>query len=135
MVTYKFSFTLITFVNKRCTTEVDKVTSGQNVDPAALLERYRTKQEDIRRYIGAYREYCWTVKGIEDYRVAVFHILAAEGQVFSGEKHIWHMENIRKYITGIDPIYMETAYICVDTEDEASVKAGVDWWLALTGEG
>lgn len=117
------------------TFEVDKVTSGQNVDPAALLERYRTKQEDICRYIKAYREYCWTVKSIDDYRIAPFHILAAEGRVFSQEKHIWHMENIRKYITGIDPVYMETPYLCIDTEDETSVQAGVDWWLNLTENG
>lgn len=115
--------------------EVDKVTSGQNVDPAALLERYRTKQDDLHRYIRAYREYCWTVESIDDYRIAPFHILAAEGRVFSQEKHIGHMENIRRYITGIDPIYMETPYICVDTEDEMSVQAGVDWWLTLTENG
>ena len=115
--------------------EVDKATSGQNVDPAALLERYRTKQDALHRYIRAYREYCWTVESIDDYRIAPFHILAAEGRVFSQEKHIWHMENIRRYITGIDPIYMETPYICVDTEDEMSVQAGVDWWLTLTENG
>ena len=115
--------------------EVDKVTSGQNVDPAVLLERYRTKQDALHRYIRAYREYCWTVESIDDYRIAPFHILAAEGRVFSQEKHIWHMENIRRYITGIDPIYMETPYICVDTEDEMSVQAGVDWWLTLTENG
>ena len=115
--------------------EVDPVTSGQNVDPAALLERYKTRRDAVRRYQTAYREYCWTVKGIDDYRIAPFHILAAEGRVFSREKHIWHMENIRKYMTGIDPVYMETPYLCVDTEDETSVQAGVDWWLALTESG
>ena len=115
--------------------EVDKVTSGQNVDPAALLERYKTKREDISRYIGAYRQYCWTVKNVDDYRIAPFHILAAEGRVFSQEKHIWHMENIKKYITGIDPVFMETPYLCVDTEDEESIQQGVDWWLKLTENG
>ena len=115
--------------------EVDPITSGQNVDPAVLLERYRAKQNDIQNYIKAYREYCWTVKNIDDYRIATFHILAVEGRVFSQEKHIWHMENIRKYMTGIDPICMETPYLCVDTEDEASVQAGVDWWLTLTEHG
>jgi hypothetical protein len=30
---------------------------------------------------------------------------------------------------------METPYLCVDTEDEQSVQAGVDWWLSLTGNG
>lgn len=115
--------------------EVDKVTSGQNVDPTELLERYKTKQEDISRYIKAYREYCWTVKSVDDYRIAPFHILAAEGRVFSQEKHIWHIENVRKYITGIDPVFMETPWICVDTEDEESVQKGVDWWLDLTENG
>lgn len=115
--------------------EVDQTTSGQNVDPAMLLERYRAKQDDMERYIKAYREYCWTVNGMDDYRIAPFHILACEGKVFSDEKHVWHMENIRKYITGVDPIYMETQYLCVDTEEEQSVQAGVEWWLALTANG
>lgn len=115
--------------------EVDQATSGQNVDPAMLLERYKTKQEDVERYVRAYREYCWTVNGLDDYRIAPFHILACEGKVFSEEKHVWHVENIRKYVTGVDPIYMETPYLCVDTEEEGSVQAGVDWWLDLTANG
>ena len=45
------------------------------------------------------------------------------------------MENIKRYITGNDPVYIETPYLCVDTEDETSVQAGVDWWLSLTGNG
>lgn len=115
--------------------EVDSITSGQNVDLQKVLKAYQTKQEDIDRYIKAYREYCWTVNSIDDFRIAPFHILASEGKVYSQEKHTWHMENIRRYITGIDPVYMETPYICVDTEDEASVQAGVDWWLTLTANG
>ncbi|MDE7281265.1 MAG: polynucleotide kinase-phosphatase, partial [Ruminiclostridium sp.] len=115
--------------------EVDKVTSGQNVDPAELLKRYKTRQEDISRYIKAYRQYCWTVKSVDDYRIAPFHILAVEDRVFSQEKHVWHMENIKKYITGADPVFMETPYLCIDTEDEKSVQQGVDWWLELTENG
>ena len=115
--------------------DVGDTVSGQNVDPKKLLTRFKAKQEDIEKYINAYREYCWTVKSIDDFRIAPFHILAAEGKVFSGEKHVWHMETIKKYITGIDPVYMETPYICVNTEDEASVQAGVQWWLDLTGTG
>ena len=115
--------------------EVDKITSGQNVDLQKVLKAYQTKQDDIERYIKAYREYCWTVKSIDDYRIAPFHILAVEGKVFSEEKHVWHMETIRKYITGIDPVYMETPYLCVDTADEQSVQSGVDWWLSLTESG
>ena len=115
--------------------DVDSSTSGQNIDPAALLKRYRSKQDAMERYITAYREYCWTVETTDDFRIAPFHILACENRVFSQEKHIWHMETIRKYITGIDSVFMETPYICVDTDDEESVKNGVDWWLKLTDGG
>ncbi len=115
--------------------EVTSSSSGQNADPVELLARYREKQEDVARYIDAYREYCWTVRSVDDIRIAPFHILACEGHTFSGEKHVWHMETIRKYMTGADPVYMATPYICVNTEDEASCAEGVNWWLSLTGEG
>ena len=115
--------------------EVDAVTSGQNADPGELLARFKEKQKAVDGYIDAYREYCWTVRSVDDLRIAPFHLLACEGNVFSHEKHVWHMEKLRQYCTGVDPIFMETAYVCVDTADEASVQNGVDWWLALTGSG
>ena len=114
---------------------VDTNSSGQNTDPAELLNRYRAKRNDMVHYVDAYREYCWTVNSVDDIRIAPFHILACEGKVFSDEKHVWHMETIRKYLTGSDPVLMMTPYICVDTEDETSRVEGVNWWLSLTGEG
>ncbi len=115
--------------------EVDATVSGQNVDPNELLERFREKQNSINGYIDAYREYCWKVESVNDLRIAPFHLLACEGNVFSKEKHVWHMEKIKQYCTGIDSIFMATEYICVDTADENSVNAGVDWWMNLTGSG
>ena len=115
--------------------EVDATVSGQNVDPNELLARFREKQHSIDGYIDAYREYCWKVESVDDLRIAPFHLLACEGSVFSKEKHVWHMEKIKQYCTGVDPVFMATEYICVDTADENSVNAGVDWWLKLTGPG
>lgn len=106
-----------------------------SVDLNALLTRYQGRLEDLRRYKTAYQQYCWTVGNLEDIRIAPFHILAAEGRVFQQETHVWHMETIRKYITGRDPIYMETPYLVVDTGDETSVQKAVDWWTALTESG
>ncbi|WP_044973584.1 polynucleotide kinase-phosphatase [Ruminococcus sp. HUN007] len=127
----------VSVLEKACIRQKDNgdQANEQDVDLSDILERYRSKQDDIDKYIKAYREYCWTVNSTDDIRIAPFHILAVEGHVFSEEKHVWHMENIRKYITGKDPVYMETPYICVDTEDENSVKNGVNWWLDLTGNG
>lgn len=115
--------------------ETNPITSGQNVDPAALLQRYEAKQEAVKRYIRAYREYCWKVDGVDNLKIAPFHLLACEGKVFSNETHVWHMETLKKYCTGTDPIFIVTPYSCVDTTDEADVAAGVDWWLQLTGSG
>lgn len=115
--------------------EVDVLTSGQNVDPIELLERYKEKQQSIDGYIDAYREYCWKVSSVDDLKIAPFHLLACEGNVFSREKHVWHMDKIKQYCTGIDPVFMATEYICVDTADVSSVASGVDWWMKLTGSG
>ncbi|MBQ6518067.1 MAG: polynucleotide kinase-phosphatase [Anaerolineaceae bacterium] len=115
--------------------DVDATTSGQNVKPSDLLVKYQEKLDDIRKYDDAYREYCWNVNSIDDYRIAPFHILAVEGQVFFDETHVWHMNTIRKYITGRDPIFMETPYLVVDVNDEERCKIGVQWWLEMTAAG
>ncbi len=115
--------------------EVSEITSGQNVDLNALLEKYTSRLDGMKRYRNAYREYCWTVNSIDDFRIAPFHILASEGTVYGDRTHEWHMENIRKHITGRDPVFMETPYITVDTDAEQSIQAGVDWWLSLTAGG
>ncbi len=105
------------------------------IRPEDLLARYQARQQDMQHYRKAYREYCWTVHSTDDFRIAPFHILACEGRAFSQETHLWHMEMIKKYITGTDPVFMETPYICIDTSDEASIRKGVDWWLSLTAAG
>lgn len=115
--------------------EIDSITSGKNVNTEYLLERYKSKLSDMEKYKKAYGEYCWAVNSTDDYRIAPFHILACEGKVFGNEKHIWHMEMIKKYMTGTDDVFMATPYICVDTEDEESVQNGIKWWLELTGSG
>lgn len=114
---------------------VDPQTSGQNADPRALLEQYREKQDALCRYTTAYREYCWQVNSVEDLKIAPFHLLACEGHVFSDRTNLWHMETLKQYCTGVDPIFIATDYLQVDTEDPDSIQAGVDWWVALTGSG
>lgn len=115
--------------------EVSNEVSGQNIDPSELLKRYIEKHSALEKYVDAYREYCWQVESVDDFKIAPFHLLACEGKVFSKEKHIWHMETLKKYCTGIDPIFIETEYIQVDTHDAESIHKGIDWWLSLTSNG
>lgn len=116
------------------TAEVSALTSGQNTDLNAVLEKFRFRKDAIDRYRDAYREYCWTVNSIEDFRIAPFHILAVEGKVFDRQKHVWHMENIKKYIC-TDKIFIATPYICVDTGNQDDIDSAVKWWSDLTSSG
>lgn len=115
--------------------EVATSTSGQNVDLASVLDKYRQKQGALERYTEAYRRYCWNVRSLDDYRIATFHILATEGKVWNGENHLSHLETVRKYMTGADPLFMATNHMLVNLGDDASIEAGVNWWLELTGSG
>ncbi|MDR0670388.1 MAG: polynucleotide kinase-phosphatase, partial [Treponema sp.] len=110
-------------------------TAPAGMDIAAVLEQFEQRKECLDRYTEAYRRYCWTVSSIEDYRVAPFHVLATEGRVWNNENHLCHMETIRHYMTGADPLFMTTNYRVVDLNDEQSVAAATDWWLRLTGSG
>jgi protein phosphatase len=102
---------------------------------AAALEKFEQRKECLDRYTDAYRPYCWTVSSIEDYRIAPFHILATEAKVWNEENHLYHLETIRRYMTGPDPLFMATNHIAVDLEDEQSAAAAADWWFRLTGSG
>ena len=115
--------------------DVDKLTSGQNVNLAEITEKYREKLNSVERYSDAYSVYCWNVGSVDDLRIAPFHILACEGKTFLDRDHIWHMETIKLYITGTDPVFIATPYFLVDTEDEASVEEGVSRWTKLTESG
>lgn len=115
--------------------EVEATTSGQNADLAAVLERYQDKQTALEQYTKAYRQYCWNVESLEDYRIAPFHILATESRVWNQENHLQHMAVIRQYMTGTDPVFVATNHMAVDLTNAESVQAGVNWWLELTSAG
>jgi protein phosphatase len=106
-----------------------------SMDIAATLERFEGRGEYLDRYTEAYRRYCWTVSSCEDYRVAPFHILATEGKVWNSETHLYHMEIIKRYMTGADPLFIATSHIAVNLNDENALTAATDWWLRLTGSG
>jgi len=50
------------------------------------------------QFVNAYRRYCWQVNSLSDLKLAPFHILATEGVVHVENNHLWHMENITKYL-------------------------------------
>jgi protein phosphatase len=93
------------------------------IDLSALADRYQQRLESIELYTDAYRRYCWDVGGIDDYRIAPFHILATEGRAWNDTNNIAHMETIAKYIAGSDPIFMATEYMPINLLDENSIES------------
>jgi protein phosphatase len=114
---------------------VDKKTSGQNIVLSDVLEKYRSRRENLERYTEAWRRYCWPVPSVDDYRIAPFHILATEGRVWNDANHLNHMDAVARYMTGSDPLFMATAHLAADLTDEKSAGAAVDWWAELTASG
>ena len=99
------------------------------------LEKYSYKKTVINNYIDAYRNYCWAIDSLEDYKLAPFHILATENAVHTDKNHQWHMENIKEICLADEKIFKITPYKLVNTQDKDSIEAAIDWWLDLTDRG
>ena len=99
-----------------------------------LLERYERRQADVERYAAAYRNYCWEVNGLDDLRLAPFHLLASEGAVHTDKDHAWHMSTLARLV-GDDPVLMATVCREVDLSDGASVESAIGWWQSMTAAG
>ncbi len=78
--------------------------------------------------------YCWRLESMEDYRIAPFHILAAEGQVFSDQSHVWHMETLTR-LSEQEPTLQTTGWRRLDASSQADRAALTDWWLQHTAAG
>jgi protein phosphatase len=103
-------------------------------DSSPLLDSISGKITLVDKFIQSYRNYCWNVNSIEDYKLAPFHILATEGVVHTDKTHEWQMQKI-KQIAEHDTLFQPTNYTIVDLQDEESVQSSVDWWLHLTETG
>jgi len=99
-----------------------------------LLERHVLRRQMMHQYIDAYRGYCWPVNGVLDLKLAPFHLLASEGAVHADKDHPWHMQTLGRLADASTPI-QSTSHRVVDLSDEASAKAGIDWWESLTDAG
>jgi len=100
-----------------------------------LLEQFKSKKESIDVYQTAYRQYCWNVTGIADFKLAPFHILATEGAVHQDKTHEWHMQAIQKISTADPEFLIETPFKVIDTESDTDILYIQNWWNELTGKG
>ena len=101
-----------------------------------LLKNYQNRSDTISGYVNAYQRYCWLVESISDIKLAPFHLLASEGEVFIDKDHLWHMEMLSKLCSSSDNCVMfTTSYGLVDLHDENSVNVAINKWEELTDQG
>jgi protein phosphatase len=101
----------------------------------AVLDEFRGRQTNLGRFVEAYRQYCWPVDSVADYKLAPFHLLATEGDVHTDKDHVWHMETLAEVCRADPEILRATPYRLVDVTDPASQASGIAWWEELTGRG
>ena len=82
----------------------------------------------------AYRTYCWSVHGVDDLKLAPFHLLATEGKTYFTKDHEWHMETLAR-LCAHDPVLLATTNRIVELTDAESVTAATAWWEELTARG
>ncbi|MYQ89110.1 MULTISPECIES: polynucleotide kinase-phosphatase [unclassified Streptomyces] len=110
--------------------------AARGVDIGALADRQRGRAEDATAFTEAYRRYCWSTQGLDGVRLAPFQILAVQGRSLASVPHDEQLAWLDRLVEH-DPtgLLRTTRRLLVDTGDEASVRAAVDWWLELTGQG
>ncbi|MET9366285.1 polynucleotide kinase-phosphatase [Streptomyces griseoflavus] len=110
--------------------------AARGVEVGDLLDRQRERAGDASAFTDAYRRYCWTTDGLDGVRLAPFQILAAQGRSLAALPHDRQLALIDRMVehdtTGL---LHTTRRLYVDTTDPESVRAGVDWWLEMTGRG
>jgi protein phosphatase len=100
-----------------------------------LLEENRARVEMAKQYGAAYRRYVWDVNGIEDLKLAPFHLLASEGKVHSDKNHLWHMETLAGICAQDKKVLMATNYRVVDLDDATQIENAIIWWEEMTARG
>jgi polynucleotide kinase-phosphatase len=108
----------------------------RGVDVTDLLARQRERADAASAFTDAYRRYCWTTDGLDGVRLAPFQILAVQGRSLAALPHDGQLDLLDRLVehdsTGL---LQTTRRLYVDTGDPESVRAGVDWWLEMTGRG
>lgn len=110
--------------------------TARGVDTGGLLAGQRERAADAAAFTDAYRRYCWPTDGLEGVRLAPFQILAVQGRSLAALPHDAQLALIDRMVEHDGSGLLQTTRrLYVDTGDEASVQAGIDWWLEMTSRG
>ncbi len=108
---------------------------ARGVAVGELATAAHARADDALRYRAAYNRYVGPAAGIDDVRIAPFHLLASEGAVYTDRDHLWHMTQAHRLAAADPALVLATAHRRVELGDSAQVADAIAWWEALTGAG
>lgn len=109
--------------------------AARGVPAGELIAEFTERARCAEKFVAAYRRYCWPVERLEDFKLAPFHLLAAEAGVFSEKDHLWHMNALARLAAADGEVLVPTRHLEVHLGDAASEESGIAWWEGLTGAG
>ena len=101
--------------------------AAHGADVSALLTKTQERVALSKKYVDAYRQYCWPVASVDDLRIAPFHLLASEGRVHADKDHAWHIQTLERLCAVGAPLLFATSHRLVEVTDPPSEAAGVKW--------
>ncbi len=101
-------------------------------DVGALLDDARARLAAVAGYQAAWRQYCWPVTGVDDLRLAPFHLLATEGGAWFERDHRWHLDQLAPLTGGV---IQATRHRFVDLTVPGEQEAATAWWAERVGAG
>jgi protein phosphatase len=109
--------------------------AARGIDVGALGLQLTARAAAVTSYRDAYRRYCWPVGGLEDLRLAPFHVLATEGRTHFDKPHTWHLDEIALIVAKGAPVLTATPHRIVDVLEDDGRRDAALWWTELTEAG
>ncbi|HEY1543794.1 MAG TPA: polynucleotide kinase-phosphatase [Xanthobacteraceae bacterium] len=108
--------------------------AARGVPIDAMRDRLADRAARAQKYAVAWQPYAWPVTGIDDLRIAPFHMLASEGAVHFDKPHAWHMA-IAERLATVGPPLMATRWQALALDDAEACAGAATWWEELTRRG
>jgi protein phosphatase len=109
--------------------------SSRGVPSEMLAQKFADRAARATAYTAAWEPYVWPVSGVDDLRIAPFHLLASEGRVWFDRDHVWHMKFAEKLADAGEKIVTNTRWKQVDLANDQASAVAAQWWEDLIVSG
>jgi protein phosphatase len=107
----------------------------RGVEIGELADATSARLGDAIQYRAAYNRYVAPFAGIDDLKIAPFHLLASEGAVHCDKDHLWHMSAAHRFAAADPSLLLATEFKRIDLGDPTQVSDAIAWWEAMTTAG